>query len=260
MLEQFTNSPANGKLTSGDVHSLGETELGNDKGTSVPRSEDHDVIVVIERRVLFRDCISRSLAELVGRDNVLAYADLDEWIANSASNPKPAIIVLCTGQRRRLDDHTIKRIAELGNGEKVPPMVLLSESEDADEILDSLEQGMRGYIPTSATLDVAVEAMRLVCAGGMFIPASSMIAARNCPGGSSESRRSKLSSMFTARQAEVVEALRQGKPNKVIAYDLNMQESTVKVHVRNIMKKLKAKNRTEVAYLTRELFGPGDND
>jgi DNA-binding NarL/FixJ family response regulator len=54
---------------------------------------------------------------------------------------------------------------------------------------------------------------------------------------------------LTCRQLQVVEAIRQGKPNKTIAYELNMCESTVKVHVRAIMKKLKARNRTEVAYL-----------
>ena len=42
--------------------------------------------------------------------------------------------------------------------------------------------------------------------------------------------------------------MRQGKANKIIAYDLNMCENTVKVHVRNIMKKLKAANRTEAAF------------
>lgn len=42
-------------------------------------------------------------------------------------------------------------------------------------------------------------------------------------------------------------------PNKLIAYELNMCESTVKVHVRTIMKKLKARNRTEVAFLTQSL-------
>ena len=49
-------------------------------------------------------------------------------------------------------------------------------------------------------------------------------------------------------------ALREGKANKIIAYDLNMCEGTVKVHVRNIMKKLKARNRTEVIYKTMDLF------
>jgi len=51
----------------------------------------------------------------------------------------------------------------------------------------------------------------------------------------------------------VVRALCRGKANKVIAYELNMCESTVKVHVRNIMKKLKAKNRTEVAVMFKSL-------
>ena len=56
----------------------------------------------------------------------------------------------------------------------------------------------------------------------------------------------------------MVEAIRQGKPNKIVAYELNMCESTVKVHVRAIMKKLKARNRTEVAYLYSSTFSDPD--
>ena len=52
-----------------------------------------------------------------------------------------------------------------------------------------------------------------------------------------------------------MEALKCGKPNKIIAYELNMQESTVKVHVRNVMRKLKARNRTEVVYKLNEMAG-----
>jgi DNA-binding NarL/FixJ family response regulator len=55
--------------------------------------------------------------------------------------------------------------------------------------------------------------------------------------------------MFTSRQAAVVDALLKGKANKIIADELNMCENTVKVHVRRIMMKLKARNRTEVAYI-----------
>ena len=55
--------------------------------------------------------------------------------------------------------------------------------------------------------------------------------------------------VFTHRQAAVIDALCSGKANKIIAHELSMQESTVKVHVRNIMRKLKAKNRTEVAVM-----------
>ena len=55
---------------------------------------------------------------------------------------------------------------------------------------------------------------------------------------------------FSQRQVQVLEGLKQGKQNKIIAYELNMCESTVKVHIRHIMKKLKARNRTQVVLLT----------
>jgi DNA-binding NarL/FixJ family response regulator len=93
--------------------------------------------------------------------------------------------------------------------------------------------------------------MHLVNAGGTYVPASSLVAAHQS---SQEPGTSKRLGIFTVRQAAVVEALRKGKANKIIAYELNMRESTVKVHVRSIMKKLKAKNRTEVAFLTNGLF------
>jgi DNA-binding NarL/FixJ family response regulator len=60
----------------------------------------------------------------------------------------------------------------------------------------------------------------------------------------------------TAREAAVIRALQQGKSNKVIAYELNMCESTVKVHVRNLMKKIKAKNRTDLAIKAQTALQP----
>jgi DNA-binding CsgD family transcriptional regulator len=92
----------------------------------------------------------------------------------------------------------------------------------------------------------------LVRAGGVYAPVSCLVPANR----NSECRSAvkQPGDIFTARQAAVVKALRKGKANKIIAYELNMRESTVKVHVRNIMKKLSAKNRTEVAYITRGLM------
>ena len=56
-----------------------------------------------------------------------------------------------------------------------------------------------------------------------------------------------------AEPGKILHELRRGKANKIIAYDLNLCQSTVKVHIRNIMKKVGATNRTEVAYKLREL-------
>ena len=64
----------------------------------------------------------------------------------------------------------------------------------------------------------------------------------------------KTGDLLTERQMMVVEALCQGMANKQIAYELGMSEHTVKVHLRHIMRKLRARNRTEVAVLTKDFF------
>ncbi|CAH1668054.1 response regulator transcription factor [Chelatococcus asaccharovorans] len=209
-------------------------------------------IIIIEPRTLIRDCLLQSLKALTNGDTVLAFATVEDW---RVADPHPApntIILLCPAGRKAKDID--------GKGGVFPedckhmPVVLLSDIEEAEQILDALDQGARGYIPTSMSLDVAVEALHLVQAGGIFVPASSLISSRRSIEEHAQTTKNNGNSLFTVRQAAVVGALRQGKANKRIAYELNMQESTVKVHVRNIMRKLKAKNRTEVAVLTHELF------
>ena len=59
---------------------------------------------------------------------------------------------------------------------------------------------------------------------------------------------------FTQRQSQILDCLRRGMANKLIAYELNMRENTVKVHIRDIMKKWNATNRAQVLYLTRGFF------
>ena len=59
--------------------------------------------------------------------------------------------------------------------------------------------------------------------------------------------------LLTPRQATVLSLLQQGKANKIIAYELGMSESTVKVHIRNIMRKIGATNRTQAIYKLQQL-------
>ena len=64
-----------------------------------------------------------------------------------------------------------------------------------------------------------------------------------------------ITGLVTNRELAVIQAIQKGKSNKVIAYELNVCEGTVKVHVRNIMRKLKAKNRTDVAIKANPSLG-----
>lgn len=222
-------------------------------------SADSTIIVVIDQRVLIRDCLARCLRPLGRNHTVYTFANVAEWQESAARYPRPAVIILSIQGRKHPEIETERELALLSRSQMNIPVVLVSDAEDVEHVLFALDGGARGYIPTSVSLDVAVEAMLLVKAGGTFVPASSLISWRR-KGESGTPGHTNGHGMFTARQAAVVDAVRQGKANKRIAYELNMRESTVKVHIRNIMKKLKAKNRTEVAFLTSGLFNNGGTE
>src|SRR5206468_7307027 len=80
----------------------------------------------------------------------------------------------------------------------------------------------------------------------IFVPASALQDAGHERQVSQPSVHSMLG--LSERQDAVADAVAQGKPNKIIAYELDLCESTVKVHIRTIMRKLQARNRTEVAF------------
>ena len=161
-----------------------------------------------------------------------------------------AILVAVTD---KMSDHSVRTdlsnlVLEFGE----IPVIVVANTDEPAEILAALEIGVRGYVPTSVTARVVAEAIELARAGGTFVPVSGFLALREAICGSAENAR-QMPSIFTTRQGAVVEALRKGKANKIIAYELNMCESTVKVHVRNIMKKVQATNRTQVAYKLSEM-------
>lgn len=131
-------------------------------------------------------------------------------------------------------------------------MIILSAVDAPESIFEAFESGVRGYMPTlSTTLELAIEVIRLVKVGGTFLPPNCLYSRKASPSPGTERgadpARELAGGPFTPRQMAVIERLQLGKANKIIAHDLGMSESTAKVHIRNIMKKMKATNRTEAA-------------
>jgi DNA-binding NarL/FixJ family response regulator len=220
---------------------------GNIALRRVPATATQQCAVVIEPRQLIRDCLARALRAASGYE-VIALPGIEEWL--NQCDRTPASILLLSGLDRFGSEDLAEKIQRLNQAKTCVPAIILSDAEDMGDVVNALNKGIKGYIPTNLSLDIAVEAMRLIKAGGVFVPAGCLKSGRD---GASRGAKTPWGHLFTARQAAVVEALRQGKANKTIAYELQLQESTVKVHIRNIMKKLKAKNRTEVAYLVTKL-------
>lgn len=139
------------------------------------------------------------------------------------------------------------------------PVVVVADCEDSGLIVGLLRQGVRGYIPTRLEPDVADAAVRLVLAGGIFVPAcvlSSAALADDPPcQRNAESAETGHALGLTPRETEVLMALKDGLSNRRIATTLGISESTVVSHIRNLMRKVGATNRTEAVYMALRRLG-----
>jgi len=130
-------------------------------------------------------------------------------------------------------------------------VIILTVSEEADELGQALRDGARGYLVKNIDADVLTSAIRRAAAGESVI-AESMTAklveqfrgqatlAAQAPGHAERHR-------LTARETQIVQCLARGASNKVIARELDVSESTVKIHVQNVLKKLNLTSRVQVA-------------
>lgn len=217
--------------------------------TPVNSSADTIAFVIGER--LIRDCVGPQLAGHLPGSNVRLLertedlVELGDWCSIS-------LIVLWL-DKSDLDFETAFEAALEAAPQR--PIAILSHFADAALVSRALTHGVRAYFNSSMSLTELASAIRFVVAGGTFVPLSALnglIAERpaSAKGNSGDDR-------LSPRQLEVLELLQQGKQNKIIAYELGMAEATVKVHVRMIMKKLNARNRTEVVLKTeRRLSAP----
>ena len=218
-------------------------------------------IVLIERRPLTRQCLSRWLQDGSPDLRVISVGSPVGLLDASRSLSDPRTIIFSIGSASVRDCEVLGKMTLLRRHLSRIPLVLLSDRDDVDDIVEAMEHGVRGYIPTSLEPSEAAAALQCVAAGGTFVPPSAVIKIAHerqhgPPRGPNGHDNGSFESL-TPRESEVLARLRQGKPNKIIAHELAISESTVKVFVRHILMKLHASNRTEVAYLVR---GQSDSD
>lgn len=235
-------------------------DFGGDHAAAlIDGDHKHDVAVQHRERLvlvygprLLRECLRRSLKSTTTYE-IADFASLEEWSARDAGRMHASLVLLGLGS---MPDDEVGAVLTLAlERANKTPVVVTCEREDPAFIYQVLAKGVRGYIPTSLPLEVSVGALQVVRAGGVFAPAGSFLVAPTKIVAEVPASTPTPASVFTAKQLAVIGAIRKGKANKTIAYELNMCESTVKVHVRNIMKKMHARNRTEVAFIASNTLG-----
>src|SRR6516164_10980311 len=224
----------------------------------VVRRKSSVSIALIDPKPLTRRSIADMLAEALPDYLTVAASSCEELLeVQGKSVVSPRLIVVYI-RSAGVTDCCVQNALEFVRL-RLPEaqVVVLSDRDDVEDVNEALTCGVRGYIPTSVEAEVAFAALRLIDAGGIYIPAHERRPATAKLGIGVESQRPRLSDELdlTPRELSVLDLLREGKPNKLIAAGLNMEEGTVKVHVRNILKKLHAANRTHAASVANRLLG-----
>ncbi|NQY03479.1 MAG: response regulator transcription factor [Halieaceae bacterium] len=131
------------------------------------------------------------------------------------------------------------------------PVIVLSGEEDPSLIRQAIDAGASGFVPKSASPEVLIAALKLILAGGVYLPPSVLLS--GSPGESPE-RGGEKADLLSERQTSVLLLAVQGKANKVIASELGIAEGTVKAHLSSAFKVLGVRNRTE-ALIAAAKFG-----
>ena len=201
-------------------------------------------IAWIDASYLTRECMTQAVASAQRLFVIVPFESAYECI--KASDRKIDLIVY---HAHEADSVNVSDIAALREAFASTQLVILSDATALEPTLvkSVLTQGASGFILTSQTgLNMMISALALVASGGTFVPKEFLFYQGN-PEQSAAKDQPRKKGRLTDREVDVLKLLKQGKPNKIIAYELELSESTVKVHIRNTMRKMGSTNRTHVA-------------
>ena len=212
------------------------------------------MIAIIEHCMLTRTCIASILKPEFPEYGIGEMTTTKELVPAAGSDVR--VIVLGIGNKPIADPAVEDDFATLARGFRHVPIVVLCNRDD--EAPAAMQRGVRGFFPTSISVEVAIAGLRLVLAGGAYCPlsldarpadlagfekADSMFGPHALPGERYDTQGATVE--LTPREKLVFAELELGLPNKMIAARLNLSENTVKMHIQHIMRKCSARNRTE---------------
>jgi DNA-binding NarL/FixJ family response regulator len=202
-------------------------------------------VLFVDRPGLFRELFCGYLRSEAPEMSLVEVDSVRELNGRAASHEPSLVLVVYNSELQHMG---VKELLDpLKESFPATPIAVLSSQDDPDSALEAVRSGAKGFISTLVRSQAVVPALRVLLAGGEFVLTSALLPQDSRDGSQSSANASTHpNARLSPREREVFHLLRQGKPNKVIASDLSVAENTVKVHVRNILKKMKARSRMEV--------------
>jgi len=165
-------------------------------------------------------------------------------------------------------------LAEFRHKYPALPVVVVSASDRSSDVIRAIDLGAMGFVPKRASNEALFEALTMVMSGGIYVPPMTLRSeaeASRAEGDTvpsvlrvvrenadEEPEAPPLASLgLTPRQTDVLALLLQGKPNKLIARDLNLSVETVKDHVAAVLRTLNVSSRTQAVLAVSQMSRKG---
>lgn len=222
---------------------------GNGSGFRVILADDHRLV---------RDALRPALCELSENVEIAECASFTGLMELAKWKNKPSLAIV------ELHLPGMSGLEEIGSFQSLTPktpVVVLSGYHDYRDILAAFKFGVAGFISKTASVESTIIALRLILSGQRYFPCEVLESVGTGLAQSAEGRRGgpDFPYSLTAREGEVLEQLVEGNSNKAIARSIGVQEVTVKLHVRKLLRKFDARNRTEAVRIALQSGWCGDH-
>lgn len=231
------------------------------------------VLVIIEPLVFSRTCILNILRRELDEFEILDMSTVQSLDCTSAHDVRLVVLSIAD---KPIDHPAVEDdLAAIAECCPSASIAVLSNHDDEPTALAAMQRGVRGFLPTSLPIEIAIAGLRLVLVGGVYRPLPAA-AWSKMSGLEPPCMRSLASAYpandgaravpgrnvfeFTPREQQVLAELELGLPNKLIAARLNLSENTIKMHIQHIMRKCDARNRTEAVLRWRGLLSAHNRD
>jgi DNA-binding NarL/FixJ family response regulator len=203
--------------------------------------------VVADDHPLYREAVGLRLRRQLGEAEIVEAGSVDELMALAGREGKPIeLILLDLHMPGMKGGQTVQEVVKIFQGAAV---VLVSGVAGFEDIRRAIDAGARGFLPKTLSSEHFAQAIGMILGGGTFLPAETiqMNGALVPATPATPCGDPPLSGDLTRRQQQILVRLASGATNKEIGRDLNIAEVTVKLHMRQILRKIHARNRAEAA-------------
>jgi DNA-binding NarL/FixJ family response regulator len=209
-------------------------------------------VILADDHALFREGFVLLLRQMQEGAEIVTAADLGEALAQVRRHPDAELLLLDLNMPG-IDG--VDSVAEVMRGHPDLPIAILSAEEERDRVEHLLAAGVSGYIPKSSSPRVMVSAIRLILAGGIYVPPQLLRFETDITPDSTPLGIKPIQGALrlTERQIEVLRLIVEGMSNKQVCRELGLGEGTVKAHLAAIFRALDVRNRTEAATAARRL-------